>query len=171
MLFEHSVKVDMILKQVNRELGEYIFCFFLFGWWWWFFGVVWPLLGQYIIEGEDLDWSFYVCAGTWLYNYAIVVNLGQRFCFFVVKFKFFSFLLGTKILWQKKLNANSNDEMRSLMGNGDFLFYRWQAVFTHDTNDETLCAVFGFGELWDKCFFGWERVCVCRCMCWISTNL
>ena len=34
LLFEHSVKVDMILKQVNRELGEYIFCFFLFGWWW-----------------------------------------------------------------------------------------------------------------------------------------
>lgn len=28
LLFEHSVKVDMILKQVNRELGEYIFCFF-----------------------------------------------------------------------------------------------------------------------------------------------
>ena len=47
----------------------------------------------------------------------------------------------------KKLNANSNDEMRSLMGNGDFLFYGRQAVFTHDTNDETLCAVFGFGEL------------------------
>ena len=31
LLFEHSVKVDMILKQVNRELGEYIFCFFFSG--------------------------------------------------------------------------------------------------------------------------------------------
>ena len=49
--------------------------------------------------------------------------------------------------------------MRSLMGNGDFLFYGRQAVFTHDTNDETLCAVFGFGELWDKCFLG-GRECV-----------
>jgi len=29
LLFEHSVKVDMILKQVNRELGEYIVCFFI----------------------------------------------------------------------------------------------------------------------------------------------
>lgn len=175
LLFEHSVKVDMILKQVNRELGEYIVCFFFhFEWWWWFWCGLTLTRTIYNRGGSGKrgkTWTDpFVCADTWLYNYTIVVNLGQRFCFFFRSQVKVFFLLGTEILGQK-LNANRCDEMRSLMGNGDFFFGDKQLSHLIPTMRHFVLFFFELGNRETNILFGWDRVCVCRCMCWISTNL
>lgn len=93
---------------------------------------------------------------------SIVVNLGQRFCFFRSQVKFFC--LGTEILGQK-LNANRCDEMRSLMGNGDFFFGDKQLSHLIPTMRHFGLFFFGLGNRETNIFLGWDRVCVCRCMC------
>ena len=90
------------------------------------------------------------------------MNLGQRFCFFVVKFKFFLFFsFRHKNSMTKKLNANSNDEMRSLMGNGDFFCFMVDKQFSHMIPTMRHFVLFlGLGNCETNVFWVGESVCM-----------